>query len=274
VSREAVWWVLLAVMALATVLLFNYWASFQPLSTLAYTGIVLVVCGLANLALPFRFLGIRRRTVGALVLTSGVVIVLAALLWPGPLVRVAEHKTLLDDILPEFQFYERHSQRVHASPEQVMRGIRQVTLGDLKSYATLMRIRGVALRRPYQDPGSSQLVLDVLSSGFMSLGASEREIVLGGIGKVRPPRPHVKNLAEYTAYGQEGAKVAFNLCVEDAGAGWSTVSTETRVLALDEFSRRVTGVYWRLIVPGSGLLRRQWLEAIKDRAERVPQPES
>ena len=52
-SFKAVAWTLLAAMALATVLLLNYWASFQPLSTLAYSGIVLALGGLANLALPF-----------------------------------------------------------------------------------------------------------------------------------------------------------------------------------------------------------------------------
>lgn len=35
--------------------------------------------------------------------------------------------------------------------------------------------------------------------------------------------------------------------------------TETRVLALDDYNGRIMGRYWRLIVPGSGLLRRQWL---------------
>jgi hypothetical protein len=37
-SMKPVWWTLLAVMALAAILLLNYWASYQPLSTLAYSG--------------------------------------------------------------------------------------------------------------------------------------------------------------------------------------------------------------------------------------------
>ncbi len=66
--------------------------------------------------------------------------------------------------------------------------------------------------------------------------------------------------------------MAYDFNVEDAGGGWSTISTETRVLALDDFTRRGMGRYWRLIVPGSGLLRRQWLEGIKKRAESIAQP--
>lgn len=272
-SLRVVSWTLLAAMALATVGLFNYWASYQPLSTLAYTGIVWALFGLANLALPFRFLGIRKRAIGAVVLGGGVVLGVTALLWPASMTHVAQHRTQLDDVMPEYQFSERHSQRVHARPEQAMEAIRQSTLGDLKSYVTLMRIRGAALRRPFHDPGSFQdeRVLDVLSAGFISLGGTEHEIVMGGVGNARYRQPQVKNLQEFAAYGQEGGvKVAFNLNVEDAGDGWSTVSTETRVLALDDFSRRIMSRYWRLIVPGSGLLRRQWLEGIKKRAESAP----
>jgi hypothetical protein len=197
------------------------------------------------------------------------------------MIRVAQHRTRLDDIMPEYQFRERHAQRIHARSEQVAQAIRQSTLGDLKSYVTLMRIRGTALRRPFYDPGNFQneRVLDALSapgSGFITLGGTEHEIVMGGVGNARAiRRPEVNNLPEFAAYRQEGAvKVAFNLNVQDAGDGWSTISTETRILALDDFSRRIMGCYWRLIVPGSGLLRRQWLEGIKKRAESAPVPKS
>ena len=90
-SFKAVAWTLLAATALTAVLLFNYWAAYQPLSTLAYSGIVLALCGLANLAIPFRFLGIRKRSVGALILAGGVGLAIAALLWPAPMIRVAQH---------------------------------------------------------------------------------------------------------------------------------------------------------------------------------------
>jgi hypothetical protein len=68
--------------------------------------------------------------------------------------------------------------------------------------------------------------------------------------------------------------MAYDFFVEDAGGGWSTISTETRVRALDDLTRRGMARYWRLIVPGSGLLRRQWLDGIKKRAESMPNPPS
>lgn len=276
-SFKAVAWTLLAAVALAAVLLLNYWASYQPLSTLAYSGIVLSLCGLANLVLPFRFLGIRKRAIGALVLVGGVVLALTALLWPAPIIRVAHHRTLLDDIMPEYLFSERHSARIHARPEQVMQAVRESTFGDMKSLVTLLKIRGAVLR--IHDTGGflqDKRVLDAFSaSGYLS-GGSEHEIVMCGGANVRAKhRLGVRTLQEFADDREQGGvKMAYDFKVEDAGGGWSTISAETRVVALDDFTRRDMGRYWRLIVPGSGLLRLQWLEGIKKRAESMPNPRS
>ncbi len=276
-SFKAVAWTLLAAVALAAVLLLNYWASYQPLSTLAYSGIVLSLCGLANLVLPFRFLGIRKRAIGALVLVGGVVLALTALLWPAPIIRVAHHRTLLDDIMPEYLFSERHSARIHARPEQVMQAVRESTFGDMKSLVTLLKIRGAVLR--IHDTGGflqDKRVLDAFSaSGYLS-GGSEHEIVMCGGANVRAKhRLEVRTLQEFADDREQGGvKMAYDFKVEDAGGGWSTISAETRVVALDDFTRRGMGRYWRLIVPGSGLLRLQWLEGIKKGAESMPNPRS
>jgi hypothetical protein len=164
---------LLAAMAFAAVLLFNHWAAYHPLSTLAYSGIGLALCGLANLAIPFRFLGIRKRSVGALILAAGVGLAIAALLWPAPMIRVAQHRTVLDDVMPEYQFFERHSARIHARPEQVMQAVRQSTFGDMKSLVTLLKIRGAVLRiHETGDFLQDKRVLDAFSDLVMFLAAA------------------------------------------------------------------------------------------------------
>ena len=274
-SMKTAWWALLTAMALAAILLLNYWASYQPLSTLAYSGIVLALCGLANLAIPFRFLGIRKRTVGALILAGGAGLAIAALLWPAPTIRVAQHRSILDDTMPEYQFSERHSARIHARPEQVMQAVRESTFGDMKSLATLLKIRAAALRH-HEAGGFLQdlRILDAFSaSGYLS-GGSEHEIVVLGIWNARENRhPDVRTLQQAADYRAQGAvKMGYDFNVEDAGGGWSTINAETRVAALDDLTSRGMGRYWRLIVPGSGLLRLQWLEGIKKRAESMPNP--
>lgn len=276
-SFKAVAWTLLAAMALVLVLLFNYWASYQPLSTLAYSGIVLALFGLVNLALPFRFLGIRKRAVGALVLTAGVIVTITALFWPAPTIRIAQSRTRLDEVLPEYHFNERHSARIHAKPEQVTQAIRESTFGDMKSLATLLKIRGATLR--IHDTGrlsQDMRIVDAFSASGYVLGGNEHEMLICGGANMRAKRVlEVRTLQDFADYREPGAvKMAFDFNVEDAGGGWSTVRAETRLLATDDLTRRGVARYWRLIVPGSGLLRRQWLDGIKQRAESMSNPRS
>jgi len=47
------------------------------------------------------------------------------------------------------------------------------------------------------------------------------------------------------------------------------LTTETRIYATDASSRRAFARYWRVIYPGSSLIRRMWLRAIKKTAEAV-----
>ncbi len=277
-SFKAVAWTLLAAMALAAVLLFNYWASFQPLSTLAYAGIVLALGGLANLVVPFRFLGIHKRAVGALIFAGGAGLAVAALSWPASTIRVAQPGTRLDEVMPEYQFFERHATRIHARPDQVMEAIRQSTFGDMKSLVTLLKIRGAALRAHAQDTGAfspERRILEAFAASGYVLGGSEHEIVMAGGANMRAKRPlEVRTLQQFADYREPGAiKIAYGFNVQDARGGWSTISTETRI-AVQQDNRRGPAIYWRLIVPGSGLLRRQWLEGIKHRAESMPNPPS
>ncbi len=265
-------WTVFAAIILGLILLFNYWASYQLLSTLVYAGIVAAVLGAANLVFPFRFLGVRKRFAGALILVGGVGLAIAALLWPAPMFHVSQHRTGLDDVMPEYQFFERHSVRVHARPEQAMEAIRQSTFGDMKSLAALLKVRAAALHIHNQgDSLGSMRVLDGFSKSGYVIGGSEHEIVMAGGASLRANDVlRMRSLQEFADYREPGAvKMAFDFNVEDAGGGWCTVSTVTRVLATDDSTRSGVGRYWRLIVPGSGLLRRQWLDAIKKRAENA-----
>ena len=274
-SFKTLSWILLAAIALGAVLLFNYWASYQLLSTLAYAGIIVTLLGLANLAIPFRFLGIHKRAIGALLLAGGVALALAALSWPAPMIRVSRPRTRLDEVMPDYQFSERHSASINAQPERVMQAVRESTFGDMKSLATLLKIRAGALRAPSHEAdvfSRDNRILDVfLASGYVT-GASDQEILTCGGANVRAQSPlKLSTLQEFADYREPSTvKMAFDFYVEDEGGGWSTLTAETRVLATDDLTRRGMGRYWRLIVPGSGLLRRQWLDGIKRRAETKP----
>jgi hypothetical protein len=77
----------------------------------------------------------------------------------------------------------------------------------------------------------------------------------------------VSSAEEWKEFAVPGfAKAVMNFRADPA-AGGAVLTTETRVLATDEGSRRVFGFYWRVIRPGSGLIRRSWLRAAAHRAE-------
>jgi hypothetical protein len=65
------------------------------------------------------------------------------------------------------------------------------------------------------------------------------------------------------------ALAAINFRLEDAGNGETLLTTETRIYATDASTRKKFAAYWRVIYPGSALIRVMWLRAIRKRAEQT-----
>ena len=114
----------------------------------------------------------------------------------------------------------------------------------------------------------------VLRTSFMKLAEEpNREIVLGtlvaapqGAQMKKDPTPE-----DFKALQAPGfAPAAINFRLEDAANGETVLTTETRVYATDPSTRKKFGAYWRLIYPGSALIRVMWLRAIRHRAEQAP----
>ncbi len=75
--------------------------------------------------------------------------------------------------------------------------------------------------------------------------------------------------ATFTAPPPAGAaQAAWSFSVEPLDAGSSTLATETRVRCSDAASRRRFRVYWLFVRPGSALIRRYMLDAIRHEAVR------
>jgi hypothetical protein len=178
--------------------------------------------------------------------------------------------TLLDGIMPDFQFVERHHTWVDATPEAALAAAREVGLAELPLARFLMRVRG--MRTLARGPLWEQL----LAGGFVLLGETQgREVLAGTIGQMwKLSGGHgqkVANPAEFAAFNQPGyAKAAMNLCVHEVNVRCE-LETETRVYATDEAARRAFARYWLVVRPGSGMIRRVWLRAAKKRAEKRDQ---
>ena len=262
---------------LATLLAVLHWYSpLQLSSVVPYAGLILVVTGLVCLIHPLRTIFVRTRKAALCLIAGGVIGAALALFWPTSTTTVLERKSLLDEAMPQYEFAEHHQIRVHAPPREAYSALRAVTLDELAAYPILMKIRSGAMGRRWRRPeGPSPAIIAVFSdpgSGYILIERNEREMVFGGLGRVtvNTPKPVLSSPAAFASFQQSGCvKVAFNLKVDDSGNGWTTVSTETRLHGLDAGSRRGMAVYWRLIYPGSGMLRTMWLQAARARAERA-----
>jgi hypothetical protein len=262
--------VVVAAAALAFVL---HYVPFNAPSFLAWTGIAAALAGLASLARPPRWLGVRTRWHALAVALCGAGLAVTAVLWPARVERSARADQRLDRYLAEYQFSEYHETSVRAPLEAVVKAVREVSLADMPAAVVLLRIRAAAVGRFHGSPPDSRPILDTMfqpGSGFLALDlADPGELVYGMVGFVHKPPP-VTTPEQFAAFtSPEGLRVVFNLRVVQGSEGVVRISTETRCLANGAAARRTFAGYWRLIYPGSAIIRRVWLDAIVDRAVRA-----
>jgi hypothetical protein len=260
--------------AVASLALALHFVPFYAPSYLAWFGIAAALVGLVSLVRPLRLLGIGTRRHALAVTLCGVGLAVTAVVWPASVLRSAGPHQRLDDFLPEFQFSEVHEARVRAPVEAVVKAIREVSLADMPTAVVLLRIRAAASGHFRGSPPDSRPLLDTMlrpGAGFLALDLTDpSELVLGMVGFVHKPKPPVTTPEQFKAFTvPDGIRVAFNLRVVDEGDGILRLSTETRSLANDDAARRTFARYWRIIYPGSAIIRRVWLDAIVSRAERI-----
>jgi hypothetical protein len=178
---------------------------------------------------------------------------------------------MLDEFLPSYDVNEVHSISTGAPPAAVMDAIRGLTAVEVPVLVALMAIRSVpALLRRRRLPVRGPLLDGFRKSGFVQLSEAPDELVLGSVGRFWQPTGGLRRIeaAEFAGFAEPGwAKAVFNLQIERVGER-TVLSTETRIATTDEQARRSFARYWRLIHPGSALIRIAWLRAIRRRAER------
>jgi hypothetical protein len=216
------------------------------LSVVLYLGLLLIAVALV-LAVS------RRPRAAATTLVIGLVMAVAAIFWPASVQHAFGRATHLDQAMPAWQFNEVHSIHVNAPPQKVFDSIRPVTASEIRFFRTLIAIRRLGRPTP---PGilnapKNEPLLDLATRTSFRYLANDppRELVVETI----IVRPHA-------------VIATMNFAVRPEGDG-SRLSTETRVYANTDEARRRFAVYWRVILPGSDIIRRSWLRAIKRRAE-------
>jgi hypothetical protein len=253
------------VVAIATVMLDSY---------LVYLGLTLFCAGLLSLIRPLRFVYIRTRRLALMVAGFGLMLSLGILLLPYGNQETASRVSKLDEWMPRWQVGERHVLKIAASPAKVFAAIHEVRADEILLFRTLTAIRRCGgtgpesiLNAPEQKP-----LLDVATQTTFILldDMAPRELVIGTV--IAAPRAvRASGRLEPDLFRRTlppGVVLAtMNFLVTPSEDGGSMVATETRVCANSPAAVRRFGIYWRLIHPGSDLIRRMWLRAIALRAE-------
>jgi hypothetical protein len=192
--------------------------------------------------------------------------------------------SLLEQFMPRFDTRFEHAIGIPAPAQAVFAAVEAVTVTEVRFLRELEFIRALpgwaATGRLEVPTGDAPLVLS-FTGGAVLLGARPPEEVLAGaIGRfwrLAGNEPVVFSSPEaFLSFSEPGfAKAVVGFRLDPRGAE-TLLTTETRFVGTDEATRRLMSRYWRIIRPGSNLIRTEWLRAIRRRALRRPNatPES
>jgi hypothetical protein len=245
-------------------------------SYFVYLGFAFAFFGLISMIRPLRFVFIRKRLTGLFVFAFGIVLSVGVALLPYGEKRATTANTKLDEWMPRWQVDERHAVEIAAPPDKVFASIHAVRADEILLFRTLVAIRrcGTTGQESILNPPEEQPLLDVATrtSFILLTDDAPREIVVGTVISAPREARATGNLepALFRRNLRPGVALAtMNFLVAPNGRAGSTVTTETRIYANTPAVLRRFGVYWRIIHPGSDIIRRMWLRAIAQRAEAV-----
>lgn len=183
---------------------------------------------------------------------------------------------ILDLCLPRYDFHEVHSIQIEASAEEVYKAVKEVTFREIDVAKPLFWIRGIPARLKGQVPtfhDQKPMLEQMIEAGFSRVAEAEgKEVVIGLLTQPWKPaggkHAKVTGLEPFISFHDDDlAKIAMNFCIQPTDTqSVVKLTTETRIAVPNPANRRKFAVYWFVIYPGSALLRRMWLLAIKKRA--------
>lgn len=238
-----------------------------------YLGVISAVVGGISLVQPLSLLGIQTRPIAAVFVVLGMFLIVTGSALPAR-DRVTASHTLLDQFTPVYQFNEFHSRLIRAPKEQVFCAIESVTADEILLFRTLTWIRRFGRAGPediLNAPERQPILAVATKTSFLLLAKEPNHEIVVGTLVVAPPGWRSSNHStseSFRTLREPGfAFAAMNFVIEDANRSGCMLTTETRVYATDASARRRFAAYWRVIYPGSALIRRMWLRAIAWRAE-------
>jgi hypothetical protein len=163
----------------------------------------------------------------------------------------------LDGLLPNYDHHEVYAVDVEADAATAMATFLATPVAPDVVTLVLFRLRGL---RP-----NGTIVESLTRLGFTVLQRDPTQVVLGVAG--RPWTP-AGGMHDFAAARPGDVRVAVDIRATPIDGGRCVLSTETRIQATDEASRRAFTRYWRVVRPFSGVVRRRWLRAAANAARR------
>jgi hypothetical protein len=187
---------------------------------------------------------------------------------------------LIDEFLPEYDAREIHRIQVHAPPSRIYWAFRSTDLADAMLVRICLALRALpgvllspmrGLRKFRIRLGTSMTLHEFETYGFRVLAENPpHELLIGLMGSFWKMDGGLLPIDSASFKGPQlpgTARVAWNFTVGEEKNGMCKLATETRVNCSDAKSRRYFGLYWAVIRPGSGLIRRYMLRSIRKKAE-------
>lgn len=170
---------------------------------------------------------------------------------------------LIDKYLPNYDVQSAHQITINAPAPAVYKNICHLDMGASPIIRLLFRLRGMP---------ADALSLDALERlRFARLEEIEnQDLLLGIIGRFWSLSGDLQqtDAIHFQQFNTPGyARAAWRFSLDESTPGYTRLSTETRVQCTDLNSARRFKMYWRVVGPFSGLIRREMLRIIKKNAE-------
>ena len=268
---------------IATILMFRLmrYAKFYGPSYFFWMGIILVIAGVISLFHPLKFLFIFDRMIALLVVIGGALMAMVSLLSPIRIQHSSSHHQKLDWVLPDYTLNEFHEVRINATPEKVKQILQVTGVKDIPVARLLMRIRGITNEEVDLSERASKNLMgsDTISTpdfNFFVVAPDEwiTIMILKSVNITNntriPAPPEISTLEQFRAFHEPGyVKVAVNFRFIRTDKNETILTTETRNRGITPKDNRDFGFYWKIIYPGSAMIRRVWLDTIKRKAEII-----
>ncbi|MBT8351009.1 MAG: hypothetical protein KJO26_07230 [Deltaproteobacteria bacterium] len=172
---------------------------------------------------------------------------------------------LIDKYLPRFSFNEYHEIVVNSSALKIYEAAKDFDMSKSKLITSLFKLRGLPTNRM----NLQGFISDI---GFTNIEENiPKEYLIGfwARNKIAP-------ISEYDDFINNSIsarlRVVWNFHVENLNSTQTKLSTETRIWCINKITKVTFGIYWIIIKPFSGAIRKRMLQIIKQDSEAVEKP--